>query len=192
MAVFTSDRQYYGIIRLIHRSKLSKYLSKKVHSLCRAEYGLARIVKDFHDGKVKIEVYYFDVMCAYAGANHIGSDIVEKRDLEILDWNMVKRMHASGNKYIVQDYCLNIELFNRSNTSFGGFREDGTRDRRVAVYRWPDAFDESKALVIFDEDDWFKYAELEAKWMIEQIESGKVDLEKHIKQLNAKYYPEIR
>lgn len=179
-------RQYCGDILLVNCNCLSKYNSKKVRSLGGAKYAPVRIEKDFKDGKVKVGVYYYDIPCVYYPVNFIGDDIIEKKDIEVLDWDMAMKLHNNGDKYIIENYLRSIELYNTSCLHFGGRDENGNRDDRVGVYKWPDAFDEKRALFIAD-CDWFEHTKLITDWMIEQVTSGKVNLDDHIKNLKQKY-----
>ena len=185
--MFSFDRNYYGDILLVPVKGLNKYNSKKVRRLVGdAKYALVKITDDLGYGKVKIDVYHYDVLCAYHPMNRIGFDIVDRSDIKVLDWNTVMELHNSGDKHIVRSYMLNIQVFITSCPSYGGWK-DHERDSRIAIYEWPNCFDEEHMLAVFDGMDHRKCDEEITDWMIKKVESGEVNPDEVVKTLKKKY-----
>jgi hypothetical protein len=64
------------------------------HNPC---YMIVDIVEELNYGKAKVECYWFDIPCAYAPANSLGFDVVDKKDIKELNWynllNDIKKGH---------------------------------------------------------------------------------------------------
>ena len=179
--MFTFERQYYGERYVISADMLSKYAKKKL--AISHNYGFVKIIDEFiGTDKVKVDVYYLDF--CYGGfhpANFVSTEIVDKNDIKHLNWNTVKELYKSGVKYIVENYLLYLEIYNTSATGWNIF----SKNKQYGIYNWPDCFNAEDAIQIYDNYD--DLHTLGTEWMIEQVESGNVNIEEQINQLCKKY-----
>lgn len=66
----------------------SKILSKTAREKY-SPYTMVDITDTLPYDKVEVNTYYFDIPCAYAPANHIGTDVIEKSTVKTLNWDTI-------------------------------------------------------------------------------------------------------
>lgn len=171
-----NDRNFYGELYVVNGNVLSKYAKNKL--VLTSNWGFAKIIEEKLD-KVIIDVYYLQFSYYGYDVNHVSWEIVEKKDLCFLDWNMVKYMYNMGVQYIVEDYLKYVELF--VCTKFGWFK-----DSIYGIVNFPLSYKTSKDAI----KTYCSHHELHSEgtaWMVDQIESGKIDINEHINNLKSKY-----
>lgn len=184
--MFSSDRQYKGDLYCVSGKNLSKYAQK--HLLLTHGYGFINVVEKYpNTGKVKVDVYYLDFTYPLSHVNYISTEIVNENNIHIMDWSMVMHIHNNDRRsFIIENYLHYLEVYNTSAISC--FYFDG--DNRYAIYNWPNCFDEGKAIKIYE--SFNDLHTLGKDWMIQQVETGKINLDKVIKNLKLKYYGNIQ
>lgn len=184
--MFSSDRQYKGDLYCISGENLSKYAQK--HLQLTHGYGFVNVTEKYpNTGKIKVDVYYLDFAYPTSHVNYISTEIVDENDIYLMDWSMVMNIYNNGgHNFIVENYLHYLEVYNTSAISWGC--SDG--DNRHAIYNWPDCFDEGKAIKIYE--SFNDLHTLGKDWMIQQVETGKINLDEIIKKLKSKYYDNIQ
>lgn len=66
----------------------SKILSKTAREKY-SHYTMVSIAETLPYNKVKVDTYYFDIPCAYAPANKIGTDVIDERKIKTLNWDAI-------------------------------------------------------------------------------------------------------
>ncbi len=169
-----SSRNYYGCdLKVINSKCVSKYTAKKL--MLTKCWGFVKVVEEKLD-KVVVDVFYLDFSFAHAPINFVSREIVEKKDISLLDWNMVRYMYNMGIPYIVENYLRYMEVF---DTYSIGYSWNHNEKWCISYY--------DKEEILKEYDDFFTLHSEGRAWMFDQIESGKIDIVEHIKKLKAKY-----
>lgn len=166
-------RRYKGTQFVICGDKLSKYAREKL--AITHNWGLVEIVDKLDYGKVKINVYYFDLSFPKASINYISTEIVDGKDICELNWPMVKYLYnTQGHNYIIKFYLRYLELF---DTLFEISDDDFIDYINVYDYKT------QKLLKSFEYGDYSETNTVIQDWMMRKVDSNELDLDNHIKNI---------
>ena len=171
-----TDRKYYGDLYVVNGDVLSKFAKKKL--ALTQNWGFVKVIEEKLD-KLVIDVFYLDFPYYNHQVNFVSTEVVDKEDISLLDWNMVRYMYNIGVKYIVENYLQYIELFDIK--SIGWFEES-----KWYIFRYPGNFKSSKE-ALKEYDNYWQCHEEGTAWMFDQIESGKIDIKEYMKELKKHY-----
>lgn len=178
MRIYTGieTRNYFGDRYIINGSVLSKYARKKLGG--SDSWGFVK-VKESKGDKVIVDVYYLDFNYPNAHVNYISTEIVNKNDVVLLNWSIVRYMFNMGVTHIVANYLEYIELFKIIYT-----KSDVDSNWVICEYKPLKDF-EYKPLKFYT--SYFECYSEGQNWMFDQIEQGKVDIINHIETIKKKY-----
>lgn len=163
---------YAGDIFIINHNKLSKYTCKKLHN---SKYGIVEVVEHMRYGKLKVNVYEFNLKCPCNKLCYISTEIIDLIDMCLLDWTMVKYLYnCEHDKFIISDYLKYVELYDYAIDVY-------TRDINVCE------FGSCEIIKTFDNGDWNEKVNDFENWLYDKVESGEIDIFTHVKNLKLKY-----
>ena len=180
MNIYTGfeERNYFGDRYIVNGDVLSKYARRKLATASN-NWGFVRFVGSKLD-KFIIDVYYLDFDYPNSPINYISREVVDKKDVILLNWDIVRSMFNMGVTHIVANYLEYIELFKIIYT-----KSDVDSDWVICEYKPIKDF-EYKPLKFYT--SYFECYSEGQKWMFEQIEQGKINLNEHLKNIKKKYY----
>ena len=85
-------------------------------------YTMIEITDELSFGKVKVNTYCFDILCAYVPVNYIGNDIVENNIIKELNWDNVLNDLKDGSihrKYWYKWFLYRMYDFDAIYKDFG-------------------------------------------------------------------------